>query len=289
MPALVVPSKESTPGELAERYWALRELPAFPSIATKLLQLASDPNVDVNKLAGLLRSDASFSAEMLRRANSALYGLSSEVSSLRQAVMLLGLDQIKSLALALCIGSYLRSALNLAPLRRCWRHSLTTAILAEKSATPAQADIAYTAGILHDIGLFGLMVNYPNEYASMLVVAQENQFDLLATERALFDLDHCEAGAWLARQWKFPRGIEDVTLRHHIRPENDDLSMPAHIYRASAVASALGFAISGPLEPEPDAYGGLMQSPLFAGWGKKLPEDGDLLRQKITEKLNALE
>jgi putative nucleotidyltransferase with HDIG domain len=214
------------------RYWALRELPAFPAVTTKLLQMLSDQEAQVPRLVELLRSDMAFSAEILRRANSPLYGLSFQVSSLQHAVLILGFDQMKALAVAVSMGAYLSKALRLVSLRNCWRHSLATALWAERLARAGgvETDRAYTAGLLHDLGLLGLLVNYPSSYATMLEVTAESGFDLRIAERALFDVDHCHAGAWIAKQWNFGQDIHDAALYHHDPPGEEEISLVEMIY-----------------------------------------------------------
>ncbi len=283
-----VATPEPASGTEETKPWALRELPVFPPITTKLLQLLSNDEAQIHKLVELLRSDAAFTAEVLRRANSPLYGLRAQVSGLQQAVLLLGFDQMRSLAMAISMGSYLKPAMRIAALRRCWRHSIATAILCEEiaKAMRIETDRAYTAGILHDIGLLGLMVNYPNEYANLLVVTDENSFDLRLVERAQFDVDHCEAGAWLAKQWNFPEEIQNAARYHHDEPKPGDASLTSIVYWASLIADLLGFHLTG--QPNPFPYAELRsQLPGRASTG--LPEDEKELREKIAVKVDALE
>jgi HD-like signal output (HDOD) protein len=80
------------------------------------------------------------------------------------------------------------------------------------------ADTAYTAGLLHNLGTLGLMSAYPEEYSRMLDVTQEFGFDLLQTERDLFDIDHCLAGCYLAQDWDFPDELAAAIAVHHEDP-----------------------------------------------------------------------
>lgn len=270
------------------RYWALRELPAFPAITIKLLQMLSCEDVAIQRLVDLLRSDTAFSAEILRRANSPLYGFSFQISSLQRAIAILGIDQMKALAVAVSMGAYLGKALRLASLRCCWRHSLATALVSDKLARAAgiEADRVYTAALLHDIGLLGLLVNYPSSYATMLEVAGECEFDLRVAEQALFDVDHCHAGAWISRQWNFGPEIHDATLYHHDTPPPGDLSLVSLVYWASLLADSIGFPVTmlqhGPV------YEQLLAEvpPRLRGC---LPDERDVLVQEITAKVDSLE
>ncbi|MBN8733858.1 MAG: HDOD domain-containing protein [Acidobacteria bacterium] len=274
------------------QHWALRELPPFPSIAVKLLQLLSDEEVQVKKLIELLRSDAALSAELLRRANSAMYGARTQVGSLQQGLVLLGFDQVRSLAMAVALGSYVKSAMRIAALRRCWRHSLATALLSERLAKAVnfEADRAYTAGLLHDIGLLGLMVNYPKEYANLLLVSRENNIDLRVTEQAMFDVDHCEAGAWLARQWSFPAEILDSVRRHHDPVDFTNYGLLAITQSSVLLSDALGFGV----QPPPDTG---LDPAIYDALRKEFPEAAqeclpirmEVLQDFLTQRINAYE
>src|SRR5258706_5880969 len=79
-------------------------------------------------------------------------------------------------------------------------------------------DSAYTAGLLHNLGTLGLMSAYPDEYVRMLEVSDDFGFDLLRTERDLFDIDHCAAGAYLAQDWGFPDELAAAIATHHDEP-----------------------------------------------------------------------
>jgi putative nucleotidyltransferase with HDIG domain len=250
--------------------------------------MLSNEDTSIHKLVDLLRSDTAFSAEILRRANSPLYGFSFQVSSLQHAVMILGYDQMRALAVAVSMGAYLGKALRLASLRCCWRHSLATALISDKLARAAgqEADRVYTAGLLHDIGLLGLLVNYPSSYATMLEVTGECGFDLRAAEHALFDVDHCHAGAWIARQWNFGPEIHDAALYHHDTPAAGDLSTTALVYWSSLLADSIGFHVSsGQPHPEYAELRDEMPSRLHSA----LPEAREELTEAIATKVNSLE
>jgi putative nucleotidyltransferase with HDIG domain len=270
------------------RYWALEELPAFPAITTKLLQMLSNEDARLDELVKLLRSDMSFSAEILRRANSPLYGLKFQVSSLQHAVSIIGFDQTRALAVAVSMGAYLGKAMRLYSLRRCWRHSLATALLAEKLARPVgiEPDRAYTAGMLHDIGLLGLLVKYPASYATMLEVTADSGFDLREAEEALFDVDHCHAGAWIARKWSFGPEIHDAALHHHDTPSPGETSLTAVIYWASLLADTIGFqATPAPGKHLWDELCDAMPVALAAA----LPDSSQIAAQQISQRVNSLE
>ena len=200
--------------------WALRLLPPFPAIAQRVLTLVTHEDIGIRELGDLVKMDPSFSAELLRFANSALFGVRQEVKSVSQAILLLGLDRVKTMATLVAVNRMIRSSVRVEALRKVWLHSLVTALIAEEAARVSgiAADTAYTAGLLHNLGTLGLMSAYPEEYSRMLDVTQEFGFDLLQTERDLFDIDHCLAGCYLAQDWDFPDELAAAIAVHHEDP-----------------------------------------------------------------------
>ena len=231
--------------------WALRLLPPFPAVAQRVLTLVSHEDVAVRELGDLVKMDASFSAELLRFANSALFGVRHQVKSATQAIVLLGLDRVKTMATLVAVNRMVRSAVRVEALRKIWIHSLVTALIAEEAArvSGVPADIAYTAGLLHNLGTLGLMSAYPEEYSRMLAVTQDFGFDLLQTERDLFDIDHCLAGCYLAQDWNFPDELAAAIAVHHEDPVAGEASLDNVVKVSWRLADALGYLAFPPDKP----------------------------------------
>jgi HD-like signal output (HDOD) protein len=239
------------PSETADKFWALRELPPFPAIATKLLRLFASEEVEIRQVVDLLRADTAFSSELLRVANSPVYGLRAQVSSLHHAAVVLGFDALRSFAMTISMKNFLRPAMRIDILRRVWRHSLACGIICEelagicwKRGDRSSRDQAYTAGLLHDIGRLALLAKYPQEYANLLAVVVENPLDLLESERALFDIDHCEAGAWLVKTWRFPAELSGITAEHHVLPQPGEPDLLNLVRSGVLLSGWLGFDAS---------------------------------------------
>ena len=116
------------------------------------------------------------------------------------------MERVKSMATFVALNNMVRTSVRAPALRKVWVHSVVTAIIAEEAARVSCLDceIAYTTALLHNLGTLGLMSAYPDEYSRMLEVSNDFGFDLLQTERDLFEIDHCAAGAYLALDWQFP-------------------------------------------------------------------------------------
>jgi len=235
--------------------WALQDLPPFPAVATQLLSLLSTEEIALDDVSRLIASDPVFAADVLQIANSALFSLQCEVKSVSHAIVVLGLERVKGISLTRALGNYMSPTLKVQALRRCWTHSLAGAILAEKLARTAglATEVAYTAGLLRDIGRLAMLVKYPESYANMLIVTQENDFDLLATERDLFEIDHCQAGCWLTAKMQITKELRDVVAHHHDAQEGGAFGLVQLVRAADLLAESLGFGALNDPEPTPFA------------------------------------
>ena len=233
-----------TTGGLKTKPWTLSLLPPLPAVALKVLEELSHEDFATGKVVQWIEADPAFTAELLRVANSAMYGSSCQIRTVPRAAMTLGADFVKALAITVAMRIYLKTALRLPILRRCWRHGLACGILAEELSLATRADVGagYTAGMLHDIGRMGLLATYPAEYAGLLGAPVEHSVDLLQRERELFEVDHCQAGEWLARKWKLPPELETIAARHHEEPDQDASTLNT-VRLACRLADALGFSV----------------------------------------------
>jgi len=228
--------------------WALRLVPPFPTVAHRILALVGNEDTTARELGSLVQMDPSFSAELLRLANSALFGCRHEVTSLAHAVLMVGTERIQTMATMVALNRMVRASVRIAALRKVWIHSLVTAFIAEESARIARADreTAYTTGLLHNLGSLGLMSAYPDEYSRMLDVSDDFGFDLLLTERDLFEIDHCAAGAYLAQDWDFPDELAAAIATHHDVPVHGEVNLYTLIQVSWRLADVLGYAAFSP-------------------------------------------
>ena len=221
----------------------LQQLPVFRPVALKLLRLFTDEDVDVQRVAGLLRTDPGLSAQLLALANSPVYGNSHRVDSLPRALIILGFEKARSLTLTVAVRSLVRDGRRIKASESCWQHSLATALLAEELAPLYQVskDEAYMAALMHDIGRLGLLMAYGEHYAPLLEATYRTIADSLASEYALFGMDHCQAGLWLTQRWGFPPEYSRVAGCHHedLPGRSGDLASLTRL--ACALADALNF------------------------------------------------
>jgi HD-like signal output (HDOD) protein len=230
---------------------ALTGVPPFHAVAIKSLQFISHESGQLRALSELIATDAALSGEILRVVNSPLLSMRKEISSILEAIVLLGIEHVKGIVMTIATRSYLGDSLEIPAIKACWRHSLACAILA-KNLAPSnfiEPEVAYTAGLIHDIGRLALVASYPKEYADFLTSAETEPYDAIEREREVFGIDHCEAGGQLVAYWKLPKMFLAVTSQHHDAAEADEPGLLSAVRHSCMLADALGFNVVHTLHP----------------------------------------
>ena len=224
--------------------WAHLRLPPFPEVAIRIMQLANNENVQLHQLSDLIATDPGFASEVLMVANSPLYAPRYPATGIMQAIAVLGANQLQGMCLLVGVRTYLGKSLSHPSMRRLWRHNLACALVAAQLAAAGfmDKDLAYTAGILHDIGRFALGVIRPKEYVTLLGTHRGSAESILGAEREIFGWDHCETGRKLIGDWKLPSDFEPILAEHHAPRRPDGAWSMAELIKVScAMASAAGF------------------------------------------------
>jgi putative nucleotidyltransferase with HDIG domain len=235
------------------RRW--EKLPPFHPVALKLMRVTASDNVSLAEVAGIIRCDAAFAAEILRLANSPLFGFHRQVDGVLQAIGLLGTERVRGLALTVALRRFLGHLPPLAAVRICWRHNLACAMIAEELAASAlmPSDTASTAGLVHDLGRLALLASDPDGYSSLLERAEDEPSRICDFEREIFGLDHCQAGAELMNFWSFPPALCEIAAAHHNPVDGERLELLEAVQLACWLADSLGFQVAGPPPPFPAA------------------------------------
>lgn len=267
--------------------WALENLPPFPKMAMRLLQLLSLDDTDLNEIGRYIAAEPVYAARVLQMANSSLFALQRQVKTISHAIAILGTERVKAITMTRALGDFLKPALRVKALRLCWVNSLACGLLSEKIARACglEVDFAYTAGLLRDIGRLALLVKYPESYANLLAVSQEYSYDLLATERDLFEIDHCQAGVWLLEKMPLPQELQEVVARHHDETILQEPLRMVHVVRlAGRMADTLDFAVI-PRIDQLEFLDVLEELPASAQ--SKFTDDPAVLKAEVAEKIQA--
>lgn len=225
--------------------WAHLRLPPFPQVAVQVLQLANNENVQLHQLSDLISSDPAFAGEVLTVANSLLYAPRFPATSVLQAIAVLGANNLQGLCLTVGVRTYLGKCLSHPSMRAIWRHNLACGLVAEQMASAGfmDKDVAFTLGVMHDIGRLALAVIRPKEYGQLLESHIGSPGSILKAERELFGWDHCEAGQHLISDWKLPPDFEAITSEHHHAVNRDGFwGMTELISVSCRMADAVGYA-----------------------------------------------
>jgi putative nucleotidyltransferase with HDIG domain len=276
-------------GQAAAIPWAHLRLPPFPQVAIRVLQLASNENVQLHQLCDLIASDPAFASEVLTVANSLLYAPRYPSTSILQAVAVLGANTLQGMCVTVGVRAYLGKTMNYPAMRKLWRHNLATAIIAERLASAGliDKDMAYTSGILHDIGRMALAVLQPKAYAELLEKHHGPSHSVLDAERALFGMDHCETGRQLIADWKLPENFEAAVADHLSARRDDGAWDVTELVKVScAMASAVGFAAFSGCEPK--SFDDLLKQ-LPARERRMMQTDAETLQNELAKSIQAVE
>lgn len=220
----------------------IRDLPSLSAVVVELLASMEHEDVDIHVLAAKISLDQALAAKTLRLANSSFYGMSAKVTTIQQAISVLGFHSIRTLVTACSItASFAETPGGTLNFKGFWRHSVGTAACARLLAPHFRInpDTAFTAGLLHDIGALVLATRFPAQYAAMLAHRHEHDCYIVEAEQAVFGIDHALVGRALAAYWKFPISIQDAVADHHNPATPARPGLPQLVHVANTVAHAL--------------------------------------------------
>ncbi|HPI32851.1 MAG TPA: HDOD domain-containing protein, partial [candidate division Zixibacteria bacterium] len=200
-----------------------RNLPTPPVVFHQIQKVISDPNASAAQVAAILGEDPAMSVKVLKLTNSVFYGLAREVESVKQAVVVVGMEAIKNLVLsASVLDMFKGNTLDQERQERFWRHSLATAFCSRLIARSVRdrgmidPDSAFSAGLLHDVGKLVIECFLAQEYAKFAAVRCDNVTATdLEIERETLGYTHDHLGGFLAMQWKLPQRLGDAIAFHH--------------------------------------------------------------------------
>jgi putative nucleotidyltransferase with HDIG domain len=204
----------------------LNSIPSLPALYDEMMAELESPDPSSAKIAAIIAQDAGMTAKVLQLANSALLGLRSHISNAHQAVLLIGLEMMRSLVVSVHIFSHFEGDhLSGLDLVEVWQHSLRTANIAQsmarcERASKATIEDCFTAGLLHDIGKLILAHAMSDDYKKALDVCRNGKAKLIALEQEYFGCTHAQVGAYLIGIWGLSPAIVEAIAWHHAPPIN---------------------------------------------------------------------
>lgn len=226
----------------------IQEIPPLPDVVVKVMQLSRNPDTTAQDLTNIISKDQALTGNILKLCNSAHYGLPRVVSSLSQAVMYLGFHTVRNLVITCSVSNLFSSDRKIYGYEEngLWKNSIATAMVSEflaKKVSREQADTAFTAGLLVDVGhlIIGLKIHDTAE--TILELINEQDMNDLDAEMQALGFTHAELGGLLVDQWNFPEELVNA-IRYHRAPEESPsksvLISIVHMAKTIALASKFG-------------------------------------------------
>jgi HD-like signal output (HDOD) protein len=201
-------------------------LPALPNTIQQVNDIFESPDFSLEQIEDVIKLDPVLAATVLKVVNSSFYGLTEEVSSIRLALVILGLNEIKKLIYSL-------SVIRIFPIKtgetdfdyeRFWMHAAITGRLAESIATRCRfphGSYAFLAGLLHDLGQMVFLEYIDEDYSKIYKNAREEQTESWKIEEEAYGFHHGHVGGWLAEKWNLPEALQSVLI-HHVMPQDSE-------------------------------------------------------------------
>ena len=223
----------------------------LPEVTLKIIRLVEDPESTAQDLNNVISNDPALGARVLKVVNSAFYGLPGQIASINRAIVLLGLNAVKNIAVAASLAKLFRGG-QVCPAfnaRDLWTHSVAVAtatrLLANKAGL-GLPDEAFLAGLIHDLGIMVEVQVRRSQFVKAIDAVADGSGALREAELANIGANHEEFGAGLCQTWKFPMSFVYVTGYHHrpweLAPEHRPLTSLVHLADILSANNGLGFA-----------------------------------------------
>lgn len=198
----------------------IRNLPTLPNVVMEILRLCDDPDSNTRDIASLIENDPVLTTKVLKLVNSSYFGLSKELYSVNQALVLIGYNNMKNLILSTSmlqvfkqdtqVGSFSRKAL--------WKHSIGVGIVARflsKRYRVGNPEQAFVAGLIHDVGKVIIDWFFHEQFVEVIKLAEQESCWIRDAEKLVMEVTHDEIGSYLATRWNLPEIFRETVAFHH--------------------------------------------------------------------------
>jgi HD-like signal output (HDOD) protein len=235
----------------------INRMPSLPTTVAKVIEVCNQPQTSPNDLNRLISLDPVLTGKVLKLINSAFFSLSEPVTSVTRAIIMLGLNTVKNLALSTSIVGIFKgdSKEGCFSMNDFWVHSLATGVtarmLAARQGLPSDTrEEFFIGGLLHDIGKIPMMHCFPEDYRHILKESQQRRQPLFSTEKITLGFDHCHVGQIIGEKWRLSVNLSSALALHHqgelyFLARFNDIIAAANIY---AKSFSLGSAGDGSFE-----------------------------------------
>lgn len=217
--------------KIHETVLSIETLPTVPATVEKILSILNDERTSAKDLENVIKYDQSLSAKIMSVANSAFYGLRVKVETVGRAVVAIGFNEVKNLALGVALMDFFKKKVKLPgfDINGFWLHCIGVGIVSRmigRAFSNINSESLFTCGIMHDIGRVALCAYFPEHFKEILEIKNKEHCSMLEAEEA-YDIKHTLIGKWLAEKWQFPEDFVQGIACHHYPYES-------HVFLPSA-------------------------------------------------------
>ncbi len=223
----------------------VKDLPALPAVVMDLIASFGDERISSDDIVAKLSRDPALTAKTLRMANSSFYGMTRQIGSVPDALTILGLRTVRTIVLAAGVTGSFHVPDDIGfNFKAFWRHAVGAALCAQALAPHVRmdSDVAFTVGLLHDIGSIALACTFPDEYAEVLTYQAEHDCLMIEAEEAILGTNHAAMGARIAEHWRFSPVIAEAIEFHHAPAMHHGPGLVGLTHLADAFSHALGLS-----------------------------------------------
>ncbi len=223
-----------------------KAVPPFPKVAHRVLAMLDDPSVKAADLAEIIQYDAAITANILKICNSALFGLHRKITSLEEALVVLGQDELKDVIITSSSAKFYKGKVGAGyELEQgdLWKHSVACAIVARQLASRIKGthpSVAFTTALLHDIGKRFMSSFVADELKRITVMVDVKGISFVEAERKVLGVTHAELGGMILERWEFDPEMVAAVRHHHDADALDKGPLSATIALANAIVVTLG-------------------------------------------------
>ena len=246
----------------------ISRMPSFSTTITKVLEICNNPSTSPNDLNRVISLDPVLTGKVLNLINSSYYALPNQITSLTRAIIMIGINTVKNLALSTAVldsigqdeGSFQAFSMD-----DFWTHSICVGVTAKllagiKNIPVTEREEYFVAGLLHDLGKIPLNNCFNNEYALSLELSEKKEVSLIKAEVEVFDMDHSIVGGMIADKWQLNTSMNSAMCHHHEPEKTSDeyRQLVGIVAIANTYANIFRIGSSGDAFPEDQAVFDLM-------------------------------
>jgi putative nucleotidyltransferase with HDIG domain len=220
----------------------IHNLPTPPIVFTQVNKVLSDPKTSAYQIGAIISEDPALSAKILKLTNSSFYGIPRTITSVKQAIVILGLDVVKSLVLSASVFETFSKQYKMDKnyIDDFWRHSLSVAFMAriisrtKNFPSFMEAEEAFSGGLLHDIGKLVIFAHLTEEFKQIRQLIGDDPYkETSPIEEQVLGFDHAMVGAYLAEKWNLPAELSRAIRYHHYPEDDESQSLTTYIIHLS--------------------------------------------------------